>query len=386
MTVASCIQGVYVIPAVFLQVRGIYTNTVPIDAYRGAGKPEGNYVIERLVGLAALRLGLAQDELRRRNIVSTFPHTTALGWQIERGAFAHNIVEAARLADREAFEARRALASARGRLRGQGLSCFLETARGKPGEWAGIGFEQDGTVTIRLGTQSNGQGHETTFPQIASARLGVPVDRFRFVQADTRQVPRGFGHGGARSLQQGGTALVLAIEDLLAKARRLAAQLLQAEETSLVFADGAFATADGSSRIGLDALAEAARDPDQLPPGMALGLTSEVDSAQDAITYPNGCHVAEVEIDPDTGEVILERYLAVDDFGRIVDPVLTEGQVQGGIAQGIGQAMFERTVYDSDSAQLVTASFMDYCLPRAADLPQLRSYSMACRAQATRSA
>jgi carbon-monoxide dehydrogenase large subunit len=371
MTVASCIQGVYAIPAVFLEVRGLYTNTVPIDAYRGAGKPEGNYVIERLVGLAARRLGLAQDEIRRRNIVAAFPHTTALGWQIERGAFVDNIIEATRLAGREAFEARRAEASARGRLRGQGLACFLETARGRPGEWAGIGFEQDGTVTIRIGTQSNGQGHETTFPQIASARLGLPTDRFWFVQADTRRVPRGYGHGGARSMHQGGTALVHAIDGLLAKARRLAAQLLQADEASLVFADGAFATPDGSARVDLDALAEAARDPEQLPPGMAPGLACEVDVAQDAITYPNGCHVAEVEIDPDTGEVILESYLAVDDFGRLIDPVLTEGQVQGGVAQGIGQAMLERTVYEPGSAQLITASFMDYCLPRAADLPEL---------------
>lgn len=371
MTVASAIQGVYAVPSVFLDVRGVFTNTVPVDAYRGAGKPEANYVVERLVDLAARRLGLSPPEIRRRNIVSAFPHRTALGWSIERGGFASNIEEAARLADPSAFAVRRAEAARRGLLRGQGFACFLETARGVPGEWAGIGFEPDGTVTLRLGTQSNGQGHETTFPQIAARHLGLPAERFRFVQADTRKIPRGGGHGGARSLHQGGTALVRAMDGLLGKARQLAGQLLQADPDTLVFADGAFATPDGTRRIDLWALAEAARDPDQLPPGLEPGLACEVDSPQDLITFPNGCHVAEVEIDPETGEVRLEAYLAVDDFGRLIDPVLTAGQVQGGVAQGIGQALMERTVYERGSAQLLSATFMDYCLPRAADLPPL---------------
>ncbi len=376
---ASAAGGAYAIPAVALAVRGVYTNTVPVDAYRGAGKPESNYLVERLVDLAARRTGIAPLDLRRRNIVSHFPHRTALGTEIEHGAFAACLDAAATAADAGGFAARRAEAAGRGRLRGLGFACYLETARGRPGECAGVTFEPDGTVSLRVGTQSNGQGHETSFAQVAADLLGLPVERFRLVQADTRRVPRGHGHGGARSLHQGGTALVKAIEAVLDQARILAGRLLQCDGDTLTFADGVFAAPAGGRSVALDTVAEAARDPDLRPAG--TGLESLVDTQEDRITCPNGCHAAEVEVDPETGIVTLARYVAVDDFGTLVNPLLTEGQVHGGLAQGIGQALHERTVYDG-AGQLLSASFMDYRLPRAADLPgfDLVSLPVASRA------
>lgn len=360
--------GVYAIPAVHLAVCGVFTNTVPVDAYRGAGKPEANYVIERLVDEAARRLSFDPLELRRRNMVSRFPHRTALGMNVERGAFAANIDAAIAASDRAGFAARREEAAARGMLRGLGFGCFLETARGQPGEMAGIRFEPDGTVSLLLGTQSNGQGHETSFPQVAADLLGLPFECFRLIQADTGRVPRGKGHGGARSLHQGGAALAAASDALLAKAREIAGLLLQCPPADLAFANGAFAAPGLGRAIDLFAVAEAARDPTQLPPGLEPGLSVLVDNPLDLVTFPNGCHAAEVEIDPDTGALTLERYVAVDDYGTLVNPLLTEGQLQGGLAQGIGQALHEYTAYDS-SGQLLSASFMDYRLPRAADLP-----------------
>ena len=226
-------------------------------------------------------------------------------------------------------------------------------------------------MTLLLGTQSNGQGHETSYPQIAADMLGLPLDAFRYVQADTREVPTGSGHGGARSMHLGGGALVKAAEAAIAKGRVVAARLLQANPSEIVFGEGRF-TVSGSGRgIDLLAVAAAARDPANLPDGMAPGLGGHVMNISDLITFPNGCQIAEVEVDPETGAVALLRYTAVDDYGRLINPLLTEGQVQGGLAQGIGQALLERTVYDEQSGQLLSGSFMDYALPRADDLPAL---------------
>ncbi|HWT07582.1 MAG TPA: molybdopterin cofactor-binding domain-containing protein, partial [Roseomonas sp.] len=232
--------------------------------------------------------------------------------------------------------------------------------------WAAIRFEADDRVALAVGTQSNGQGHETSFPQFAADRLGLPIDAFHLVQADTRHVARGHGHGGARSLHMGGEALVRAMDATLAKARTLAAQLLQCPEAALHFADGRFSVAGdtGGRGIGLLDVARAARE-------VGGSIDAEVDSDLDLVTFPNGCQVAEVEIDPDTGALRLERYVAIDDYGRLINPMLTVGQVQGGLAQGIGQALFEEVAYDADSGQILTASLMDYCLPRAEDLPPL---------------
>jgi len=372
---ASAMGGVYAIPAVFMAVRGAFTNTVPIDAYRGAGKPEANYLIERLVDRAARRLALDPVALRRRNLISHFPYRSGLGVTIDCGRFAANLDEMAQRVLTEGFAARRRAAAERGKLRGLGIACFLETSRGTPGERAEIRFEPNRPVALVLGTQSNGQGHETSFTQIAADLLGLPIAAFRFVQADTGEVKSGNGHGGARSMHMGGTALHQAAQMVLSKGRTIAAHLLQADADEVGFRDGRFTVGRGERGIDLLALAEAARDPANLPAEMAGGLSPGLDADayndSDVFTFPNGCHAAEIEIDPETGSVTLERYAAIDDYGRLINPMLTVGQVQGGLAQGIGQALLEHTVYDERSGQLLSGSLMDYALPRADDLPPL---------------
>ena len=357
----NAMGGGYAFPAVYMHVRGAFTNTVPTDAYRGAGKPEANYLLERLIDAAASRLGMDRVELRRRNLARDFPRRTPMATTIDGGRFAANIDPALAAADYAGFPERRTEADARGMLRGIGVTCFLETARGAPDEGAEIRFDGDGRVTLLVGSQSNGQGHETTFPQLASGLLGLPVEAFRYVQADTAVIPAGNGHGGARSLHQAGTALTRAAEGAIEKGRKVAARLLQARPEQVAFEDGQFAV-NGRS-VGLLEAAAAA--------DAAERLDTYVWNKLDLITFPNGVHVAEVEVDPDTGAVALLRYTAVDDFGTVLNPLLTIGQVQGGVAQGIGQAMLERTAYEASSGQLLSGSFMDYCLPRAADLPDL---------------
>ena len=309
--------------------------------------------------------------LRRRNLISHFPYRSGLGVTIDCGRFAANLDEMAQRLLEDGFAARRRAAAARGRLRGLGIACFLETSRGTPGERAEIRFEPDRRVALVLGTQSNGQGHETSFPQIASDMLGLPLATFRFVQADTSAVKSGNGHGGARSMHMGGTALYLAAQMALSKARAIAAHLLPADAGEVSFNAGRFTVAGSERGIDLLALADAARDPANLPDGMTPGLDADAYNDSDVVTFPNGCHTAEVEIDPETGAVTLERYQAIDDYGRLINPMLTAGQVQGGVAQGIGQALFEHTVYERQSGQLLSGSFTDYALPRADDLPPL---------------
>ena len=366
---ATAQGGLYDIPAIALEVRGAFTNTVPVDAYRGAGKPEANYVIERLIDLAARRTGRDPVDLRRRNLIARLPHRTALGMALDTGNFVGNLEAALRCADHAGFPARRAASAAVGRLRGIGLGCFLETSRGQPGEAAGLAFRPDGRVSLISGTQSNGQGHATSFPQIAADRLGLPIDCFDLVQADTATVPSGAGHGGARSMHMGGTALVLAIGTAITRGRAVAAQLLQCAPEELDFADGAYmlaGTEPGTGRsVGLTTVIHMAHGPG----GNALDC--HVATPLDLFTFPNGCHVAELEIDPETGAVTLLRYTAVDDYGVLINPMLTEGQVQGGLAQGIGQALHEAVTFEAESGQMLSASFMDYTLPRADDLPAL---------------
>ena len=365
---ANAIGSGYDVPAIFMDVQGVFTNTVPIDAYRGAGKPEVNYMMERLIDAAARQHGFDAIELRRRNLVHEFPYRKALGTIIDCGRFAGNLDEAVTAADHAGFAARRTATEASKRLRGIGVTCFMETARGAPNEGAELRFEQDGTVSVLVGTQSNGMGHETAYAQIAADLLGMPMETFRYVQADTAKVRAGNGHGGARSMHMGGAALCKAVDTMLDKGRVIAARLLQAEQ--VVFVDGRFAVRGEPDRsIDLPAVARAARDPANVPDGMETGLDTYVWNLLDLITFPNGCHIAEVEIDPETGEVTLARYSAVDDFGTLINPMLTIGQVHGGVAQGIGQAMLEHTVYDPQSGQMLSGSFMDYTLPRAQDLP-----------------
>ncbi|MFO1159734.1 MAG: xanthine dehydrogenase family protein molybdopterin-binding subunit [Reyranellaceae bacterium] len=367
---ASTAQGgVYDVPVIHVDVRGAFTNTVPVDAYRGAGKPEANYIIERAIEQAARVLGRDPAELRRQNLIADFPHKTAMGMAIDSGGFVDNLDAALARSDKAGFAARREASRQAGKLRGIGVGCFLETSRGAPNEGAEVRFESDGRVTIAVGTESNGQGHETAYAQIAADRLGLPLQAFRYVQADTTAVKSGAGHGGARSMHMGGAAVVKAIDAVLAKARKLAAHLLQASEDELQFADGHFTVRGSDRSIDLFAAAQSARDAANLPDGMTPGLGEHVMNITDVFTFPSGCHVAEVEIDPETGATTLVRYIAVDDYGRLINPLLTEGQVQGGVTQGIGQALLEHTVYDPESGQLTSGSFMDYALPRADDLP-----------------
>jgi len=369
---ANAMGSGYVIPAIFMDVQGVFTNTVPIDAYRGAGKPEVNYMIERLIDEAARRHGFNAIDLRRKNLVSEFPYRKALGTVIDCGRFAANLDDGVRIADHIGFASRHVEAKQRGKLRGIGITCFMETARGAPNEGAEIRFTDDDRVALHVGTQSNGMGHETAYAQIAADLLSLPIEAFNYVQADTRKVRAGNGHGGARSMHMGGSALCKAVEAMLTKGNAIAARLLQTTPNQITFANGRFAVRDEPQRaIGLLELARAARDPANLPEGISPGLDTYVWNLLDVITFPNGCHIAEVEVDPDTGAVKLDRYTAVDDFGTLINPMLTIGQVQGGVAQGIGQAMFEHTVYDSDSGQMLSGSFMDYAVPRAEDLPSL---------------
>jgi carbon-monoxide dehydrogenase large subunit len=354
--------GVYDIPLIAAEARGVLTNQVPVDAYRGAGKPEANYFVECAIEAAARTLGRNPAELRRQNLIAKFPHKTAMGMNLDCGRFVDNLDAAVARAEAKAFEARRSEARTRGRLRGIGVACFLETSRGAPNEGAEVRFGTDGKVSIILGTESNGQGHETAFAQVAADFFGLPIGHFRYLQADTREVKSGAGHGGARSMHMGGAALVKAMDAALTKARELAAHLLQARGNELEYSEGRFIVRGSDRSIDLVSLARSASE-------IGVNLDTHVMNVTDVFTFPSGCHVAEVEIDPETGATTLLRYTAVDDYGRLINPMLTGGQVQGGVTQGIGQAMLEHTVYDPDSGQLLSGSLMDYALPRADDLP-----------------
>lgn len=363
---STAMGGIYDIPAIFMRSRGALTNTTPVDAYRGAGKPEANYIVERLIDAAARRHGFDPVELRLRNAVDRFPYQKALGAVLDCGKFKAHIETAAKHADREGFQARRDGSAAAGRLRGLGVACFLESARGAPQEEVQIRFADDGKIELVTGTESNGQGHETAFAQVASQRLGLPMAAFRYVQADTRQTRIGFGHGGARSMHMGAGTMAMAIDKMLEAARPLAARLLQADPSELVYADGRFSLRDGEHGIDLLEVARAARQTDLSESG---GLDTTVFRENAPFSFPGGCHFAEVEVDSETGHVDILRYVAVDDYGNLVNPRLAEGQVHGGLTQGIGQALGEDIVFDADSGQLLSGSLMDYWLPRAADLP-----------------
>jgi carbon-monoxide dehydrogenase large subunit len=365
MAMGSAMGGVYDIPLIAFRTRGVFTNTTPVDAYRGAGKPEANYLIERLIDIAAVELGMDPLKLRRKNILRRFPHRSAMGLSVERGSFGHAIDLA--VAAAEGFKARRKGSHARGKLRGLGYACFLETARGQPNEVAELQLAEGGRILLKVGTHSNGQGHETTYAQIAADALGLPIGRFEFRQGDTDDLGTGGGHGGARSMHQGGTALVLAAEGLIENARRLAARLLQTGPDGISYEAGTLRVAATGQEVSLDEVARASYQvtSDDVAPGLAYKAVHLCDH----YTFPNGCHVAEVEIDVATGEVALDRYVIFDDFGRLLDPRLTLGQVHGGVVQGIGQALFEQALFDSETGQILSGSLMDYALPRASDVP-----------------
>lgn len=354
--------GLYDIPAMTMDVRCVFTNTAPVDAYRGAGKPEANYLIERLADEAARQLRIDPAVLRKRNFIRSFPYRKPFGAVLDGGAFTGNLDRVLAASDRAGFRRRRAASRRSGKLRGFGIGCFLETARGGPDEDAWLTFRSDGRVEMAVGTQSNGQGHETSFAQVLSQQLGLPAEHFHLVQGDTARVPTGGGHGGARSLHMGGGALVLAARALIQAGKPAAAQLLQAPADAVLFKDGLF-RAPGAGEVDLATVARHARETTGLP------LCGHGAHRNAPLTFPNGAQTAEVEVDPETGAVTLLRYVAVDDYGTLVNPLLTEAQVHGGLAQGIGQALMEEIRYDPEGGQLLSATFMDYALPRAADLP-----------------
>jgi aerobic carbon-monoxide dehydrogenase large subunit len=376
-------SGVYAIPAIHVVSTGVFTNTVPVDAYRGAGRPEAAYALERLIDVAARRLGVTPDELRRRNFIrpAAMPHTTPLGLVYDSGDFGRNMQDALAAADAAGFAARRAESRARGRYRGLGHAVYVEQSGFPPDEFAELRFDPAGTLTLLMGTQSSGQGHQTAYTQLAAERLGLSFDKIRVLQGDTAMIGFGRGTGGSRSLPVGGAALMHAADKLIDKGKKIAAHMLEAAEADISFDDGMFAIAGTDRSVSLDAVARAAFNPAQLPPGLEPGLAESGHFTPPQPTFPNGCHLCEVEIDPETGHIDILRYLVVDDFGVVINPLLLRGQVHGGIAQGVGQAMLERTVYDPESGQLLTGNLTDYAIPHADTLPALEfSYNVVpCR-------
>ena len=376
-------SGVYAIPAIHVGVKGVFTNTTPVDAYRGAGRPEAAYAIERLIDYAARHVGVPPEELRRRNFIKpdAMPYQTPLGLNYDSGEFVRNMDQALTAADLAGFPSRRAEARARGRYRGLGYAVYIEQSGFPPDEFAELRFDPSGTLTILMGTQSSGQGHQTAYTQLAAERLGVVPEKIRVLQGDTAVISFGRGTGGSRSIPVGGASLAQAADKLIAKGRRIAAHLFEAAEADVEFADGIFSVSGTDRRLGIEEVARAAFDPARQAPGVEPGFDESGHFAPPQPTFPNGCHVCEVEIEPDTGHIEILRYLVVDDFGRVINPLLLAGQVQGGVAQGVGQAMLERTVFDLETGQLLTGSFTDYCLARADDLPAIEfSYNVVpCR-------
>ena len=383
---ATLLAGCYRTPAIYAEVKAVFTNTVPVDAYRGAGRPEATFLLERLMDVIAHDTGLDRIAIRRRNFIprDAFPYQTPVALEYDSGDYEGTLVPALKAADWDGFPARRAAAAARGKLRGIGVSTYLEAcgiapskvvgslgARAGLYEVANIRVHPTGSVTVFTGTHSHGQGHETTFAQLVSDQLGVPFDQVDVVHGDTGKIPFGMGTYGSRSLAVGGSAMVKAMDKVIAKGRKIAAHLMEASLEDIEFKDGRFHVAGTDKSKSLTDISLAAYVPhnypiEELEPG--LDETAFYDPKN--FTYPGGCHVCEVEIDRDTGTTQVVGFWAVDDVGRVVNPMIVEGQVQGGVAQGIGQALLENAVYD-DQAQLITGSFMDYTMPRAHDFPQM---------------
>ncbi len=369
------LAGVYTTPAIHARVRAVFTNTAPTAPYRGAGRPEATYLLERLIDRAAGELGIDRIDLRRRNLIpaSAMPYRTGLLFTYDTGDFAAGMDMALTAADWAGFPARRAESAACGKRRGIALINAIEQAGGPIGtpleERADIRFDAEGGVTLLVGTNSNGQGHETIFAQMLADRLGMDRDQVRVVQGDTDLVPFGRGTFGSRSAAAAGSSIAIGADRVIAKGRAIAAHLLEAAEADIDFDAGRFAIAGTDRGLSLTDVLRASLTPGRLPPGMEAGLDEAVAHATAAPTYPNGAHVCEVEVDPETGQVAILRYLVADDVGTVVDHTMLAGQVHGGVAQGIGQALGEHLLYDPEGGQNLTASFMDYAIPRAADLP-----------------
>jgi carbon-monoxide dehydrogenase large subunit len=367
------LPGVYAIPAVYVRVKGVFTNTAPVDAYRGAGRPEASYLIERIVDVAARETGLGPAEFRRRNFIApeAMPYKTAMGLVYDTGEFARLMTRAMELADWSGFEARRKEARKRGKLRGIGMAYYVERCGGGLEERAELRITPQGEVTVLIGTQSNGQGHETAYAQIVEDRLGIPFEKIRVVQGDTDVIATGRGTGGSRSLPVGGNAVVRASEHVIAKCRRIAADMLEAAEADIEFANGVFAIAGTDRKLPILDVIKRAYTAQGLPKEMEPGIDEVGHYLPAAATFPNGCHICEIEVDAETGHPQIVSYVVVDDFGRVINPLLIAGQVHGGVVQGVGQALYEHCVYDDDSGQLLSGSFMDYTMPRADNMPPI---------------
>jgi carbon-monoxide dehydrogenase large subunit len=379
---APLLSGQYDIPSIYCEVDGVYTNTTPVDAYRGAGRPEATFVVERLVEVAARQLGIDPAEFRRRNFIQSFPHQTPVIMAYDAGDYDACMRKALEMADYANLGKRKADSAKKGKLRGVGFSAYIEACGIAPSRavgslGAGVGLWESaevrvnpvGTVEVLTGSHSHGQGHETTFAQLVSHRLGIPIEQVSIVHGDTDKVQMGMGTYGSRSGAVGMSAISKALDKVVIKATKVASRCMEVPETDVDFKDGVF-SGRGTNKsmafgeVALQAYVAHKFDSAEIEPGLKEGAFYDPKN----FTFPSGVHIAEVEVDPDTGAVHLERWTAVDDFGVLINPMIVEGQVHGGIAQGVGQAMLEGAVYNEDG-QLLTASFMDYCMPRAGDLP-----------------
>jgi carbon-monoxide dehydrogenase large subunit len=384
---APLLSGQYNIPAIYCEVEGVYTTTAPVDAYRGAGRPEATFVVERLVEVASRQLGMDPAEFRRKNFITAFPHATPVIMTYDAGDYDASMRKALELADYAGLGQRKAESARKGLLRGIGFSAYIEACGIAPSAavgslGAGVGLWESaevrvnpiGTVEVLTGSHSHGQGHETTFAQLVSARLGIPIEQVSIVHGDTDKVQMGMGTYGSRSGAVGMSAIFKAIDKVIVKATKVAAAVMEVPEGEVEFNEGVFRHKPSNKsmtfgEVSLQAYVAHKFDTDKIEPGLKEGAFFDPKN----FTFPSGVHIAEVEIDPETGVTRIDRWTAVDDFGTLINPMIVEGQVHGGIAQGVGQAMLEGAVYD-DNGQLLTASYMDYCMPRADDLP---SYTVA---------
>ncbi|MGM0560604.1 MAG: xanthine dehydrogenase family protein molybdopterin-binding subunit [Pseudomonadota bacterium] len=384
---ATLLAGQYTTPAIHCNVKGMFTNTAPVDAYRGAGRPEATYVVERIVEVAARELDMDPAELRRKNFIQPdqFPYQTPVALNYDTGDYEPTLDKALQMIDYTSFSQRRTESERNGKLRGIGFSAYIEACGLAPsavvgslgagvGLWesAQVRFNATGTVSVFTGSHSHGQGHETTFSQLVADKLGIPYENVEIVHGDTGQIPMGMGTYGSRSLAVGGSAISKACDKVIEKGRKIAAHLMEASPEDVEFKDGHFTVSGTDKSKAMAEIAFTAYVPHNYPEGVEPGLDETAFYDPLNFTYPAGVHIAEVEIDPDTGITEIKDWVAVDDFGRILNPMIVEGQVHGGIAQGVGQALYENCVYDSDSGQLITGSYMDYCMPRADNFPTFR--------------
>lgn len=381
---ATLLSGQYNIPAIHANVKAIYTNTAPVDAYRGAGRPEATFVMERLMETAARQFGVSPADLRRKNFITAFPHQTPVIMCYDAGDYAASLDAAMKASDYAGFAKRKAAAAKKGLLRGIGMSCYIEACGIAPSAavgslGAGVGLWESaevrvnavGTIEVLTGSHSHGQGHETTFAQLVNERFGVPLDSVSIVHGDTDKVQMGMGTYGSRSGAVGMSAIVKALDKVEAKAKKIAAHLLEADEGDIIIENGALKVAGTDKTVPWFQMALAAYTAHNLPGGMEPGLKETAFYDPSNFTFPAGCYICEVEVDPETGTTEIIQFVAADDFGNIINPMIVEGQVHGGIAQGVGQALLEGAHYDA-SGQLLTASYMDYTMPRAGDLPSFK--------------